>query len=335
MDLSIIIPVYNTDEDAFKNCLESILSIDRKISYEIIIVDDGSTESKSNEYKKIMNKFTNTVYIYQQNSGVSSARNLGIIKAKGKYLMFVDSDDIMYPESLKLEHLSLNTDIIVYDKKIVRNKKSVETREFNQDEGNIDTKIVIKEFISKSKFHTPFSKIIKKEFILNNKLSFNTKFIFGEDALFNLEMLLCKPNIYYTRKIIYGYNFDYLTYERRWIKFPKILFDNFQFLYNQKVNCLNKLKIKDKEDISNLLNKDYLNATFSYAMTLCQHKYIEYIDILEKLSDFSKQLYVKDLNMGMKVKQNLIKNRRWKIMHHIYRMKKFYMKYVKNNYNQL
>ena len=68
MDLSIIIPVYNTDEDTFKNCLESILSIDRKISYEIIVVDDGSTESKSNEYKKIMNNFTNAVYIYQQNS---------------------------------------------------------------------------------------------------------------------------------------------------------------------------------------------------------------------------------------------------------------------------
>ena len=335
MDLSIIIPVYNTDLETFKNCLESMLNIEKKIVYEIIVVDDGSIEKQSNEYKKIMSKFTNIIYVYQKNSGVSSARNIGMIKSRGKYLMFVDSDDIVYPESLNLEHLSLNADIIVYDKRIIINKKSIETREFEQDEGGIDSEKVIKEFISNSKFHSPFSKIIKKEFILNNKLNFNTNFIFGEDALFNLEMLLCNPKIYYTRKIIYGYKFDYLTYERRWIKFPQILFDNFQFLYNQKINCLNRLKGIDKEEIADLLNKSYINATFSYAMTLCQNKYIEYINILEKLSDFSKQLYVKNLNRGLKVKKKLIENRRWKIMHYIYRMKKFYMKYVKNNYNQL
>lgn len=335
MDLSIIIPVYNTDGYAFKNCLESILGIDKKIQYEIIVVDDGSINSKSEEYKKESNKFNNVMYIYQQNSGVSSARNLGIFNSKGKYIMFVDSDDIIYAESLKPEHLELNSDIIVYDKKIIIDKKSVETQEFSEEEGNIDKEIVIKEFISKSKFHTPFSKLIKKEFILKNKLSFNTDFIFGEDALFNLKMLQCNPDIYYTRRIIYGYKYDYLTYERRWIKFPEILIDNFKFLYNQKINCLNNLKIKDKEKIFNLMNRDYINATFSYAMTLCQNKYIEYIGVLDELSAFSDNLYITDSDWRIMLKKKLIKNRRWKFLHHIYRIKKFYMRYIKNNYNQL
>lgn len=100
--LSIVVPVYNVSKYLVK-CLDSLLSQDLPLNeYEIIVVDDGSTDDSgmlADEYAKKHPKFIKV--IHQENRGLSGARNSGIKIAKGKYIQFVDSDDYLEPNVLK------------------------------------------------------------------------------------------------------------------------------------------------------------------------------------------------------------------------------------------
>jgi glycosyltransferase involved in cell wall biosynthesis len=91
--LSIIIPVYNLQHH-LSRCLDSVLSQDfPKRQYEVILVNDGSTDGSKSVMESYARKFDNFLIIDQDNQGVSVARNAGIIRAKGDYLYFVDGDD--------------------------------------------------------------------------------------------------------------------------------------------------------------------------------------------------------------------------------------------------
>lgn len=90
--ISVIVPVYNT-EKYLKKCLNSILA-QKTNNFEIIIVNDGSTDGSAQIIKEYVNQFGNKVKSYDKvNGGLSDARNYGISKATGEYLCFVDSDD--------------------------------------------------------------------------------------------------------------------------------------------------------------------------------------------------------------------------------------------------
>lgn len=86
--ISIIIPVYNT-EKYIEKCLDSVLEQEYE-NKEIIVINDGSTDNSEEKINKYINKIK---YIKKANSGLSDTRNVGIQKATGKYIMFIDSDD--------------------------------------------------------------------------------------------------------------------------------------------------------------------------------------------------------------------------------------------------
>lgn len=91
MNLSIIVPVYNIEE-YLDECLQSVIKQNTKYSYQIIIIDDGSTDGSSGIIKRYCN-CRNVIVVEKQNEGLSSARNIGIKKAEGEYICFVDGDD--------------------------------------------------------------------------------------------------------------------------------------------------------------------------------------------------------------------------------------------------
>lgn len=93
-DLSIIVPAYNV-ERFIGPCLESILSQETKIDFEVIVVNDGSTDSTGVVIAKYAQKNNRIRVINQENKGFSGARNAGIDQSRGKALMFVDSDDLI------------------------------------------------------------------------------------------------------------------------------------------------------------------------------------------------------------------------------------------------
>lgn len=93
LKLSIIVPVYNV-EKYLERCVNSLLHQDiDKSEYEIILVNDGSTDSSYEKAEKLKEENANIVLFTQENKGQSAARNVALDIAKGKYIMFVDSDD--------------------------------------------------------------------------------------------------------------------------------------------------------------------------------------------------------------------------------------------------
>ena len=128
--ISIIIPVYNV-EKYLHECLDSIINQTFK-DLEIICVDDGSTDKSSEileEYEQKDKRFT---VISQPNKGVSAARNRGMQQAKGKYIMFVDSDDYVHPRFYELLLQALKeegADIAGCDVKKVCKTEKIEEKE--------------------------------------------------------------------------------------------------------------------------------------------------------------------------------------------------------------
>ena len=96
--VSVIIPVYNRAQ-YIKDCLDSVINQTYK-AYEIIVVDDGSTDNLREILVPYMDKIQ---YIYKQNGGPSSARNAGTKVSNGEYIAFLDADDMWLPEKLELQ----------------------------------------------------------------------------------------------------------------------------------------------------------------------------------------------------------------------------------------
>lgn len=100
MKLSIIVPVYNV-EAFLKKCVDSLLAQDLpRDEYEVILVDDGSTDGSGALCDALAAEHGNVRVIHQQNRGLSGARNAGIPAVSGDYVLFVDSDDYLCPNVL-------------------------------------------------------------------------------------------------------------------------------------------------------------------------------------------------------------------------------------------
>ena len=95
-------------EGYLKKCLDSILN-QSFVDYEIILVNDGSTDQSLSIIKEYMSKYPDIKLINQENKGLSEARNAGLKEARGNYVLFVDSDDFIDKDLL----LNLNDSIII------------------------------------------------------------------------------------------------------------------------------------------------------------------------------------------------------------------------------
>ena len=115
MKISVIIPVYNV-EDYLKKCINSILAQNFE-DYEILLIDDGSTDNSGEICDEYANKNQQIKVIHQKNKGLGGARNTGIKAATGKYLLFVDSDDFIKSDMLNILFKTAedtNADVVLF-----------------------------------------------------------------------------------------------------------------------------------------------------------------------------------------------------------------------------
>ena len=121
MTLSVIIPIYNV-EDTLERCIRSVTS-QRADGMEIILVDDGSTDSSGSMADRYAEEYTNIKCWHKRNGGLSDARNYGIEKATGRYVTFVDSDDELAPDTYPalLETMATNQDIDIMEYQVLQN----------------------------------------------------------------------------------------------------------------------------------------------------------------------------------------------------------------------
>lgn len=192
MTISIIIPIYNAEKSIGKT-LQSIL--DQKYTHwELLLINDGSTDKSQAMCQQFVSK-DNRIHLFQQkNQGVSAARNKGLSEATGKFIVFIDADDEVTDEYLLgliedyENHEQPDFVIQGYNKEFEDGHFEEETLTAIAKRYNAPLLSFFKGF-NILKCGYPFSKLFRKEILINYNLSFNTEITFCEDLVFLLNYL--------------------------------------------------------------------------------------------------------------------------------------------------
>lgn len=213
--LSIIIPVYNA-EKYLRRCLNSVADIN--YPFNVILVDDGSTDSSPKICDEYTEKDKRFKVIHQNNIGLAGARNVGISEANGEYLTFLDSDDYIdadeYTKMLKKQNLELIcSDIICFG--MTEEYLGKETKKYNKfKEGyytGLELNMLYENMLSYGDFFdfgilpNAVCKIYRTEFIRNNTYKISLDVRIGEDADMTYQLLLKAKNIQIINSAPYHY----------------------------------------------------------------------------------------------------------------------------------
>lgn len=196
--VSVIVPVYKV-EKYLSTCIESLLCQTLK-EIEIILVDDGSPDNCPALCDAYALKDSRIKVIHKTNGGVSDARNIGIKKATGEYIGFVDPDDWVKPEMFQTMYQNAtqsNADVVVCNLFIYEQDKQKTIKKPYWS--NVKTGIVSKKKIYRNMFIKPcyiWNKIYKKNFLDKNKLHFIKGYIYEDIPFFTQVMLLAKSVSY-------------------------------------------------------------------------------------------------------------------------------------------
>ena len=203
--VSIIVPVYNT-EKYIDRCIQSILSQNYS-DIELILINDGSTDSSGTICEKYSKEYKNVIYKYQENSGVSVARNTGIELATGEYVAFVDSDDAVKSNMISslvdaLESSEADLSICGYD--IARIDEVIPVPIPQETVfGKENIAAYFSEHFTEAIASSVFAKLYKKSLF---SYGFNPEFSMGEDLLFNLEYVKKITKLVIVPETLYIYN---------------------------------------------------------------------------------------------------------------------------------
>lgn len=214
IDISILMPVYNSEKFVV-SAIKSI--IDQNFTnWELIIVDDGSTDNSGRICDEVATTDTRIKVIHKKNTGVSDTRNIALKAAKGKYVGFVDSDDCIDSRMYKsiIEKIEkYNSDLGVCG--ITENKydgdkivNAIDYEYFPKDFVEIkEMKNLIMNYSNSNLLNSLCNKVYLRKVIDENKLKFKESLNNGEDFAFNLEymskiksLVFCKESFYYYSK---------------------------------------------------------------------------------------------------------------------------------------
>ena len=184
--VSIIVPIYNASKYLCE-CLDSIIN-QTYHDIEVLCIDDGSRDNSAELCKKYQLIDSRIVYIYQENAGVSAARNRGLEQARGEYICFIDSDDLVDPHYI--EHLlMLSEDGSMGICSYARNK--TELREGFTKIHRLSVKEYIDSVVNEKILHpTIWMMIFKNNIIKDNRLLFTVGCVGNEDTEFYMKYMM-------------------------------------------------------------------------------------------------------------------------------------------------
>lgn len=307
--ISVIVPVYNVEKYLDK-CLDSLVNQTLK-DIEIIIVNDGSPDHSQDIIDRYANKYSKKVKAFKkENGGLSDARNYGLSRAKGEYVLFVDSDDyidINTCEKLYNKATSNNYDIVLFKYYIVypKSKKLMNVLSEYHDKNNI----------SKNEYllSTPSAcnKLFKTKFLIDNKFSFPVGIIYEDYASIST-LILYNPKIAFVNKALYYYIQSDVSITRRPVynkKFEDIFIAS-DILYD---------KLKSSDDVYDELEYHFIDYLL-YEGSLNFYKYRR-IDNIKRISSWISKRYPN----WRRNKYYKVKNLKYKILCNLFYLKQIWL----------
>lgn len=237
--LSLIIPIYNKEKYIDK-CLESILCQSFQ-DFELVVVDDGSTDGSVEKIKAFDD---NRIHLFcRSNSGVSCARNYGILNARGEYIVFIDSDDYIDEDFVETLHQMWNqhsdSDVFLYGLKKCDKNGNVLGKYYSEVSGFQNWDDFYRTFMieqgRKGVYGYVSTKMIRRKFLNRHNIRFDENIRLAEDYNFYLDVFMKRPVIFFSNYCGYNYvqevenssfqqrNIDYFSLIRIWMKTIELL----------------------------------------------------------------------------------------------------------------
>jgi glycosyltransferase involved in cell wall biosynthesis len=321
--LSVIIPIYNV-ENYLHKCIDSILN-QTFTNLEIILVNDGSTDSSPQICDDYAKKDSRIKVIHQENAGVSVARNNGIEVATGEYITFVDSDDWlepkMYENMCAISYSELECDVLMCDFTNIKSN-SKEQISANIRKGFYTKQQIIKELyptllvteeFGRLPIISVWSCLFSRKILMNNNIKFDSNLKYSEDYLFMADVMIHANSFYYLKN---NYFYNYLQYdESRSKKFQTVWWTNLLYLNDE----LEKLLINNKEfDFTRQIKLQLLHSVLFILNSICKNegmdfytklKEIKFIVNQPKLNQVFSNLSLKEQRKSLKCLLFFIKNK--------------------------
>lgn len=309
IEISIIVPVYNV-EKYLSQCLNSLIS-QTFSNMEIILINDGSTDSSGkicDYYNRLDNRI---ITIHQSNQGLSAARNKGLVIATGKYVGFVDADDYIDKNMYKIMHsymkcfaidvVACNFYHLYYDNKIKIDKCNIRNKIIS-DRKNIIIELlndkIIRNFV--------WSKLYKREIFFNLRFSVNKIY---EDILISLPIAMRINSILYIQDALYYYRHrDNSISKNKNIERIESAINNSYLRYKQinakysDLKCFNIISMLNRiccEYFENIyyFDKEIFFNKFSSIIKEILNEYFNNYNLLNNYKlDFDINLFIKDYN---------------------------------------
>lgn len=202
--VTILIPVYNTSA-YLKQCLDSIVHQTYK-DLQVVVVDDGSTDDSWEICRQYAAQYSYVEVYHQENAGVAAARNNLLSHVKGEYLLFVDSDDWVEPDTVEyLYTVAHDHGAEVVACGMVKNNESVASNACHVETWNQES--AVREFLRHVKFNgSLWNKLIRSDAV--KEARFDRSISYGEDALFVWQVLQHIHSVVVTDRPLYHYRMN-------------------------------------------------------------------------------------------------------------------------------
>lgn len=207
MDISVIIPVYNV-ESYLNKCVNSVLC-QKEISMEVILVNDGSTDSSGKICDDYASKNNNVKCLHIKNSGPATAKNRGYKIAKGNYVAFIDSDDEIKPDmfyTMLQSGYKHDADIVCCNYIQINEDGSYEHTEYTGKEYVLNQDEALKAILIKDKIYSQcWTKIYKRATMDSNHIMNTEGLKTDEDFIYNIQAFACSKTVCIVDKPLYIY----------------------------------------------------------------------------------------------------------------------------------
>ena len=320
--ISVVMPVYNAD-DYITQAIETVLS-QTLSEFELICVDDGSTDKSVEIIKSFIKKDDRVKLIEMSHIGVSTARNKGLLKSQGEYIIFVDADDF-YEETL-LEKLyskakSDNLDVVATDFDLYDNKRARYIKSPEEEHGNIyahgavASKNEFPDFILQSTTGYVWNKLFRSAFIKEKEILFAPELYVFEDVYFvccalsladrvsRVHETLVHHRIYQLqhRAKIFRKHFDqvpvvYLRVKEFLMRHGMYIPLSKSFLNFSASRCykiFNLVPLDKKDDFWNLLHRGYADSLGWYRHEAHDFEHREIYDFVANIGLYTYEQYEK------------------------------------------